>query len=124
MRLSLSSYGMVPHDDPTVQKFVSHVTSPEPDILTFVPQPHDKEWTARIVRHKKRHAYLYEQRNYLVTVSKISSYDVESDDLKPLKQAELCIAGNDWREHYELEVWVFIIVTGLLGLSYRLPEGG
>ena len=104
MRLSLSSYGVIPHDDPTVQKFVQAVTLEEPGILTFLPQAEDKEWTTRIVRHKKRRAYLYGEKNYLVTVSEINSYDVQSSDLTPLKPTYITLAGNDWRQHHEIEV--------------------
>ena len=104
MRLSLSSYHTVPHDDPTVKKFVNTVHLSEPDVLTFVPQAHDKEWTTRIVRHKKRHAYLYGKKNYILTVSKVNSYEIKPGDLNPLKQIELTLVQNDWKEHYEIEV--------------------
>ena len=103
MRLSLSSYGVVPHDDPTVQKILQHVKLLENGGLKFMPQSQDKEWTARIVRHKVRRAYLHHKKNYLVTMTTVKSYDVEAQDLSTLKETVL-IVGNDWREHHELEV--------------------
>lgn len=108
MRLSLSSYGVIPDDDPTVRKFVSRVSLREDGGLAFVPQSRDKEWITRTVRHKRRYAYLYGKKNYMVTLSHVKHYDVKPDDLDPnpyaQKQAELVVAGNDWREHYEIEV--------------------
>ena len=105
MRLSLNSYNAVPHDDPTIQRFVETVHLPEDRVLTLVPQAQDKEWTARIIRHKVRRAYHLNKKNYIATVSKINTYEITPDDLQPsFKQDELTIAGNDWKEHYEVEV--------------------
>ena len=108
MRLSLSSFDVIPDDDPTVQRFVSQVSLREDGGLVFVPQSRDKEWITRMVRHKKRRAYLYGKNNYIVALSHVKSYDVKSDDLTPNpyapKEVELVLIGNDWREHYEIEV--------------------
>ena len=106
MRLSLNSYNEVPHDDPTVQKFVKTVHLSEGGELTFVPQAHDKEWTTRIIRHKVRHAYHVGKKNYIATVTKVNTYDIAPDDLRPesLKQGGFIVRGNDWKEHYEIEV--------------------
>ena len=114
MRLSLNSYNTVPHDDPTVQKIVETIHLLEDGELTLVPQAHDKEWTASIVRHKVRRAYHFGKRNYIATVSKVNSYEITPDDLQPsLKQDELTIGGNDWKEHYEIEV-KFTKLTSIL----------
>ena len=104
MRLSLSSYDTVPHDDPTVLKFLDHVSLPESGQLEFVPQAQDKEWTARTVRHKVRRAYLYGKKNYLITMTTVKSYDVKSSDIGSLKERILTVVGNDWKEHHEIEV--------------------
>ena len=106
MRLSLNSYQAVPYDDPTVQNFVDTVHFSDDGELTFVPQAHDEEWSARIVRHKIRRAYALGRQNYIATVSKIYSYEIEADDLKleRLKQGELTIGGHKWKEHFEIEV--------------------
>ena len=106
MRLSLNSYQSVPHDDPTVQKFVETVLLSEDGVLTFVPQAYDKEWTARMVRHKVRRAYSFSKNNYIATVSQINAYEIDAEDLKlkSLKQGEFTVGGNDWKEHYEVEV--------------------
>ena len=103
MRLSLNSYQAVPHDDPTIQRFVENVVLSEDSMLTFVPQAYDREWTARMIRHKVRHAYSFSKNNYIATVSKINTYEIDADDLK-LKQGEFTVGGNDWKEHYEIEV--------------------
>ena len=106
LRLSLNSYNAVPHDDPTVQTFVKTAHLSENGDLTFVPQAYDKEWTTRMVRHKVRRAYHVGKKNYIATVTKVNSYEIAPADLWPqsLKQAELTIGGNDWKEHYEIEV--------------------
>ena len=108
MRLSLSSYNAVPHDDPTVQRIVQTVRLSEDGELTFVPQAHNKEWTAGMLRHKVRHAYHFGKKNYVATVSKINTYEIAPDDLQSqsLKQGEFTVGGNDWKEHYEIEVIV------------------
>ena len=109
LRLSLNSYNAVSHDDPTVERFVKTVHLSEDGELAFVPQAHDKEWTARIIRHKVIHAYHNSKKNYIATVSKINTYEIAPDDLQPqpLKQGEFTIGGNDWKEHYEIEVKVY-----------------
>jgi hypothetical protein len=106
LRLSLNSYNEVPHDDPTVQTFVKTVHLSEDGELSFVPQAHDKEWTTRIIRHKVRHAYHVGKKNYIATVTKVNTYDIAPDDLRlqSLKQGGFVIGGNDWKEHYEIEV--------------------
>lgn len=106
VRVSLNSYQTAPPDDPTVQNFVSTVYETEPNTLAFVPQAHNKEWTARMVRYKKRHAYSYgSNKNYIITFSIINTYDIKADDLDPTsKQNVLTIKPDDWKEHYELEV--------------------
>ena len=96
---------MIPHDDPTVEKFVKTVALLEPGKLTFTPQAQDKEWITRIVRHKKRHAYLY-GKNYIVTVSEVNSYDIKPTDLDQLKETSLTLEGNDWKKHHEIEVYI------------------
>ena len=96
----------MPHDDPTVQKFVDTVHLLEDGDLAFAPQAHDREWTTRTIRHKVRHAYHIGKKNYIVTVSKIKTYEIQADDLKPqlFKQGQFTVGGNDWKEHYEMEV--------------------
>ena len=54
MRISLNTYQSSVFDDPTVEEFVDTVHKPEPNTLAFVPQDYNKDWTARVVRHKKR----------------------------------------------------------------------
>ena len=106
-RLSLNSYKMIPHDDPTIRRFMDTIHLLEDGVLTFVPQAHDKEWTTRIIRHKVRHAYFFGKKNYIVTVSRIYTYEIKANDLQrlqSLKQGELTIRRNDWKEHYEIEV--------------------
>ena len=104
MRLSLSSYGTIPCDDPTVVKFLSHVSLPESGQLEFVPQAPDKEWITQAVRHKVRRAYLYGKKNFLVTMTTVKSYEVKSSDIGTVKESILTVVGNDWKEHHEIEV--------------------
>ena len=106
MRISLNTYQTSEFDDPTVEKFVSTVHKPEPNTLAFIAQDYNKDWTARVVRHKKRHAYSYgPNKNYVVTISSINTYDIKTEDLdQPSKQNIITIKPDDWKEHHELEV--------------------
>ena len=117
LRLSLNSYNTVPRDDPTVQRFVKTIHLLEDGELNFVPQAHDKEWTARIIRHKVVHAYHIGKKNYIATVSKINTYEIAPDDLQSqsLKQGDFTIGGNDWKEHYEIEVTVYKLASSVTG---------
>ena len=104
--MSLNAYQSSEFDDPTVEEFVGTVHRPEPNILAFVPQDYNKDWTTRMVRHKKRRAYSYgPNKNYIVTVSSISTYDIRTEDLdRPLKQNVITVNPEDWNTHHEFEV--------------------
>ena len=106
IRVSLNTYQSSEFDDPTIEEFVGTVHKPDPNTLAFVPQDYNKDWTTRIVRHKKRRAYSYgPNKNYIVTVSSIDTYDIKTEDLnQALKHNVIKVKPEDWITHHELEV--------------------
>ena len=114
MRLSLNNYQTSSElvEDPTVKQFASNVQNPKRDTLEFVAQDYNKEWTARMVRHKKRQAFHYgPNKNYVLTFSHINSYEIKANDLEPgAKHTIITIKPADWKEHYEIEVYIIIIL--------------
>lgn len=78
LRLSLNRYKTLPSSDPIVEKFLTTLTMPEPGTLSFVPQAVDKEWSLRILRHKKRKAYFFHgfDKKYVVTVTTVGEFTV------------------------------------------------
>lgn len=98
MRLNLSSFEIIPADDPTIQNFISSITMQSPDVISLVPLGSDEEWTATILRHKIRNAYFLkdsestpERKKYLITVSTVREYKIKQGDLNPCdpKQVDL-----------------------------------
>ena len=44
-------------------------------------------------------------KNYIVTVSSINTYDIKTEDLDgQLKQKVITVKPNDWTTHHEMEV--------------------
>ena len=103
LRCSLNRYEQLPSTDPFVEKFISTLSMPQPGVLSFIPNGADKEWSLRILRHKKRRAFFCRgfDKKYVVTFTSVGDYTLpESEHIGE----QITVQPNDYKEHTEAEV--------------------
>lgn len=110
MRVSLNAINIGSSDDSTVLNFLTTVTMPRKDTVSFVPLGPDEEWTVRMLRQKIRKAYFINNLQsggklspkYMVTISSVHEYEIKTEDLKSCDTIE--VGPRDSRVHTEIEV--------------------
>ena len=83
----------------TVDRLLQNLTIPKPGLLEFTPCTDD--WTVEFIRHKKRTAYVIDNK-CMVTITAIQEYRTDWEKL--LKGQAVTVNFNDISEHFEVEV--------------------
>lgn len=99
IRLSLQSVDKASTDNPSITHFISSsIEIPEPGVVHYNPFATNEEWSLTYIRHQQWESYEF-HKYYTVSISAIGSYQINTENLKPL-----VIRLQDCNRHYEVEV--------------------
>ena len=98
----MSCFEILPPSDGVVPQLVKTLAFSEPGTLTLVPCTN--EWTIEFIRHKKRTAYVLEDK-YMVTVTAIKEYRTDWENLERGEMVTVKFEDDPKLiEHFEVEV--------------------
>ena len=96
MRISLNNYEATSTDNPVVEEFISTLSMPTPRFISFLPKA---SWTVALVRHKEIKTYMYQPPQYVVSVSTVRQFEVDTET-----NTTVTVPIDSKETHTEIEV--------------------
>lgn len=102
MRISLNNYEATSIDNPVVEEFISTLSMPTSRFISFSPKASNNSWTVALVRHKEIKTYMYQPPQYVVSVSTVRQFEVDTDT-----NTTVTVPIDSKETHTEIEVQLY-----------------